>query len=343
MKQQQQIIRPMTKETLRIMELAQQIQEQPFYPEGLRCTLRRYQEWGVKYALHQQRALLGDEMGLGKTVQAIAAMAALAAEEKSHFMVVCPASVLINWCREVQKFSTLEVTKIHGNDEKALQHWLEAGGVAVTTYESISRFALPEKFKISMVVVDEAHYVKNPDTQRTKALLKLLKKTEYTLFMSGTPLENRVEEMCFLVSCLQPEIAKELEKGKLYRFKTSEVKSHRTIAQNRLMWAYLEEIAEADYTGATATEGFETNGEFYTVLKDKIEGVPQSERREIRRRFHSDYIEAKRFSEAKNLLGTGQSVQSACLNSGFSDCSYFIMRFRKRFGITPSQYQKEIL
>lgn len=68
--------------------------------------------------------------------------------------------------------------------------------------------------------------------------------------------------------------------------------------------------------------------------------------RRFRRYFQttpSDYIEAKRFSEAKNLLGTGQSVQSACLNSGFSDCSYFIMRFRKRFGITPSQYQKEIL
>lgn len=57
----------------------------------------------------------------------------------------------------------------------------------------------------------------------------------------------------------------------------------------------------------------------------------------------SGYIESKRFSKAKKLLGEGQSVQSACLNSGFSDCSYFIMRFRKKFGVTPYQYQKEIL
>ncbi len=57
----------------------------------------------------------------------------------------------------------------------------------------------------------------------------------------------------------------------------------------------------------------------------------------------SDYIEAKRFSRAKKLLGAGQSVQSACLNSGFSDCSYFIMRFRKKFGVTPYQYQKDFL
>ncbi len=55
----------------------------------------------------------------------------------------------------------------------------------------------------------------------------------------------------------------------------------------------------------------------------------------------SDYIESKRFSEAKKLLWAGQSVQDACFGSGFSDCSYFIMRFRKKFGITPYRYQKE--
>jgi AraC-like DNA-binding protein len=68
--------------------------------------------------------------------------------------------------------------------------------------------------------------------------------------------------------------------------------------------------------------------------------------RRFRRYFQttpSDYIEAKRFAEAKRLLSAGQSVQNACLNSGFSDCSYFIMRFRKKFGITPYRYQKEFM
>ena len=192
-------------------QLAAEIEAQPLHIEKLRATLRSYQTFGTKYIVHQKRVLLGDEMGLGKTMQAIASMVSLAAEGKSHFMVVCPASVLINWCREIQKFSDLLVTKVHGNDEEALLHWRENGGVAVTTFESISRFTLPEKFPIAMVVTDEAHYVKNPDTLRTKSLLKLLQKAEYVLFMSGTPLENRVEEMCFLVSCLQPEISKELE------------------------------------------------------------------------------------------------------------------------------------
>ncbi len=68
--------------------------------------------------------------------------------------------------------------------------------------------------------------------------------------------------------------------------------------------------------------------------------------RRFRRYFQttpSDYIEAKRFAEAKKLLSAGQSVQNACLSSGFSDCSYFIMRFRKKFGITPYKYQKEFM
>lgn len=192
-------------------ELASQIEAQQPDLSRLKATLRSYQAFGTKYILHQKRVLLGDEMGLGKTMQAIAAMVALAAEGKSHFMVVCPASVLINWCREIQKFSDLEVTKVHGNDEAALLRWRENGGVAVTTFESISRFTLPEKFRISMIVTDEAHYVKNPEAIRTRALQKLLGRTEYVLFMSGTPLENRVEELCFLVSCLQPQIARELE------------------------------------------------------------------------------------------------------------------------------------
>ena len=195
-------------------DLVAAIEAQPLDLRYLNATLRPYQTFGVKYAVHQKRSLLGDEMGLGKTFQAMAMLAALKAAGKHHFMVVCPASVLINWCRELKKHTQLEVTQVRGGDEKALRHWRENGDVAVTTYESISRFRLPEKFTFDALVVDEAHYVKNPDAQRTVAMEKLLDKTEYVLYMSGTPLVNRVEEMCFLVDCLQPEIARKLEKVK---------------------------------------------------------------------------------------------------------------------------------
>ncbi|MBR7075246.1 MAG: DEAD/DEAH box helicase [Oscillospiraceae bacterium] len=195
-------------------ELVRQVEMQPLYTDCLHATLRSYQEFGTRYILRQGNVLLGDEMGLGKTVQAIAAMVSLKAMGGTHFMVVCPASVLVNWCREIKQFSDLTVTLIRGGDQGAVRKWTEQGGVAVTTYESISRFYLPESFRFSMLVADEAHYAKNPAARRTQALLILRRRAERVLFMTGTPLENKVDEMCFLVSCLRSDIAGQIREMK---------------------------------------------------------------------------------------------------------------------------------
>ena len=190
-------------------DLALEVQEQPLYPEGLKCQLRRYQEWGVKYVLHQEKVLLGDEMGLGKTVEAIAVMVSLRNTGETHFVVVCPASVLTNWCREIQKMSDLIPYKVHGSDrDAAWGEWFDNGGVAVTTYETTGRLVLPEDFKVALLTVDEAHYVKNPGTQRTKNVKELCKHADRLLFMTGTALENKVDEMVNLIGMLQPEISK---------------------------------------------------------------------------------------------------------------------------------------
>lgn len=193
-------------------ELARAIAEEPMHLEGLKCTLRRYQEWGVKYSLHQKKVLLGDEMGLGKTVQAIATMVSLRNTGGNHFVVVCPASVITNWCREIEKMSDLEVTKVHGSDRDAsLQYWKENGGVAVTTYETTEHFTLSDKFKYSMIVVDEAHYIKNPDAQRSKNVRNLCNHANRIMFMTGTALENKVSEMISLMGVLSQGVAKSVE------------------------------------------------------------------------------------------------------------------------------------
>ena len=193
-------------------ELADAVAEQEFSTEGLRCTLRRYQAWGVRYILRQERVLLGDEMGLGKTVQAIAAMVALKNTGETHFLVVCPASVVTNWCREIQKHSVLKAHRVHGDGrDAALTQWLREGGVAVTTYETTGLIALPEDFLFAMAVVDEAHYIKNPGAQRTKNTKALCERALRLLFMTGTALENRVEEMLELIAVLQPKIARKLK------------------------------------------------------------------------------------------------------------------------------------
>ena len=193
-------------------DLAREVQEECFFPDGLLCELRRYQEWGVKYALHQERILLGDEMGLGKTVQAIATMVSLRNTGGTHFVVVCPASVITNWCREIRKMSLLSVTKIHGTGRKAaLQSWIKSGGVAVTTYETTAYFELPEDFKFKMLVVDEAHYIKNPEARRSINVKNISMHAERLLFMTGTALENKVEEMISLIRILQPRIASQIQ------------------------------------------------------------------------------------------------------------------------------------
>ncbi|MBR6676720.1 MAG: DEAD/DEAH box helicase, partial [Clostridia bacterium] len=192
-------------------ELASEIRNEGVLPEGLRCSLRRYQEWGVKYILHQKRVLLGDEMGLGKTIQAIAAMVSLRNMGATHFAVVCPASVITNWCREIGKHSTLKAVKIHGSGrEGALSEWLSNGGIAVTTYETTGHFSLNDDFRFSMLVVDEAHYIKNPEARRSINTVKLSKHAERILFMTGTALENKVDEMIELISHLQPKIANDV-------------------------------------------------------------------------------------------------------------------------------------
>ena len=189
-------------------DLAQTVADVALNLDGLKCTLRRYQEWGVKYAVSQQRILLGDEMGLGKTVQAIATMVHLRNEGATYFAVVCPASVMTNWCREIAKHSDLPVTEVHGNNkESELQQWLDGGGVAVTTYETTAVFDLPESFKITMLTVDEAHYIKNPSAQRTQNVKNLCTRAERLLFMTGTALENRVEEMATLINILNTDVA----------------------------------------------------------------------------------------------------------------------------------------
>lgn len=192
-------------------ELAREVQEECFFPDGLLCELRRYQEWGVNYILHQGRVLLGDEMGLGKTVQAIAAMVSLKNTGATHFIVLCPASVIINWCREIQKFSKLRAIKIHGTGRaSALKDWLKTGGVAVTTYETTAYFKMPDDFKYTMLVVDEAHYIKNPSANRSMNTKTIAEHAERLLFMTGTALENHIDEMVNLIRILQPNIAAQI-------------------------------------------------------------------------------------------------------------------------------------
>jgi superfamily II DNA or RNA helicase len=195
-------------------EIAERVRTQHLDDSHRRVSLRGYQAFGARFALAQRNVILGDEMGLGKTIQAIAVLAHLAAEGQSHFMVVCPASVLVNWTREIEARSALRVMLLHGPDRHdAFADWKGRGGVGVTTFDALRGFSAPGGGEVGLFVVDEAHSVKNPKAKRSQAVAEWAERCERTLFMTGTPMENRVVEFRNLVGMLDRDVAESLDDG----------------------------------------------------------------------------------------------------------------------------------
>jgi len=196
------------------VSLLKQIQATPLFLESFHTELRHYQEFGTKYILHQKRVLLGDEMGLGKTIQAIATMHHLHHEGHRYFLVICPASVLLNWKREVDKLTDMQAYILHGESFGDSEIWKSDGGIAIINYEGLDKIIFDKDFPLDMVVVDEAHFVKNKDAQRTRHTIRIIEQAEYALYMTGTAIENNVDEMCYLIECLNPSVANEIKEMK---------------------------------------------------------------------------------------------------------------------------------
>ncbi|MDT2825011.1 DEAD/DEAH box helicase [Vagococcus lutrae] len=191
-------------------QIVDEVNSFPINTDNLHIQFRNYQLFGAKYALYFKRTLLGDEMGLGKTIQALGLINHLFQNNQRYAIVVCPYSILLNWTHEIKKFSELPLTVFHGQKrEAALQEWLITGGVMITTYEHTKHLNIAAG-ELDVLVVDEAHYIKNPEAQRSKNVYTLSDVAEYVLFMSGTPLENRIDEMKQLVTQVNPSIGNQL-------------------------------------------------------------------------------------------------------------------------------------
>ncbi|MCQ4364651.1 SNF2-related protein [Mycobacterium gordonae] len=189
-------------------EIIDAIREFELKGDYLTASLRGYQSFAARFALVQRRVIIGDEMGLGKTVEAIAALAHLRAKGEQNFLVVCPAAVVTNWVREVTGKSKLSAHRLHGPDRHwAAKNWERNGGVAVTTFETLrwlnDEVSTPA---LGCVVIDEAHYIKNPDALRTQRTSQLIGSCERAILLTGTPLENRLDEFRNLVGYLRPDL-----------------------------------------------------------------------------------------------------------------------------------------
>lgn len=196
--------------------IVEQVLNYPLVTKNLLVKMRKYQDFGTKYILSYRNVLLGDEMGLGKTIQAIAVANHLYQIGQRHAIVVCPLSILENWKSEIHKWSKLNAYTYRGakaKRDKEYDAWLYNGGILLTNYEQCFHLVKKkDKPAIDLLVVDEAHYIKNPQTNRAKHVKELANIAEYKLFMSGTPLENNLVEMMQLIDILNPTLSKQIRK-----------------------------------------------------------------------------------------------------------------------------------
>ena len=176
-------------------------------------TLLPYQAAGVAYAIKHPNALIADEMGLGKTIQAIAICNVT---KPSKVLIIVPASLRINWQREWAKFSTLDlnVAIVSGGKPAA---WPADPQVVILNYEVVGKHRDSiDAVDWDIVISDEAHYLKNPKAQRTKAILgDVMSKPEHRVlsgiqtrkwvFLTGTPILNRPIELFPLAHKMDPE------------------------------------------------------------------------------------------------------------------------------------------
>jgi len=171
----------------------------PGLRELLRVPLFPYQAEGTLFAAAAGRALIADEMGLGKTIQAIAA----AELWRRHFgaeraLVVCPTSLKHQWRHELQRFAGRDALIVEGSPAERARLYAAPAGIKIVSYDSLVRdLELANAWRPDVLIVDEAQRVKNWDTRAARALKRL--HSRYAVVLTGTPLENRLEELLSVV------------------------------------------------------------------------------------------------------------------------------------------------
>lgn len=176
-----------------------------------------YQREGMLHLAFTERAMLADEMGLGKTIQAIAACAVLHRLGRArHALVVTPASLKSEWEEQIRRFTTLEHQVVFGAKHRRLAAYQRGPGTpffTIVNYEQMLADALDVNTRLApdIVVLDEAQRIKNWNTKTAQAVKRL--RSRYAFVLTGTPIENRIDELHSLMDFLNPAVL-----GPLFRF-----------------------------------------------------------------------------------------------------------------------------
>ncbi|WP_423410141.1 SNF2 helicase associated domain-containing protein [Heyndrickxia sp. MSNUG] len=189
-------------------------------PEKLDTILRDYQKEGYQWmkilASYGFGGILADDMGLGKTLQSIAYIASVLPDLKKRklpVLIVCPSSLTYNWLSEFMKFAPeIQALIMDGEKQERAKLFKEINevDVVITSYMLLRRdIHVYEKLSFHTIFFDEAQAFKNPVTQTAKAVLKL--QAEHRFALTGTPVENSIEELWSIFRVVFPEIFKGLK------------------------------------------------------------------------------------------------------------------------------------
>lgn len=181
---------------------------------GIAARLYPYQIEGIAFLAGRGRALLADDMGLGKTLQAIAAATWLQREAQvERILVVCPASLKQQWAREIHKFRGEEARVIQGPVATRQVQYRGAKGWFILNYELVMRdlSVIAQDLRPDLLILDEAQRIKNWRTKIAATVKRI--PSRHAFVLSGTPLENRLEDLYSLMQLVDPHVL-----GPLWRY-----------------------------------------------------------------------------------------------------------------------------
>ena len=183
------------------MVIADTLQETPLFER-----LRPYQREGASFLFHRRSALLADEMGLGKTVQAAVALEGLKGTYH-RVLLVTPASLCLNWVRELETWApSLVVRRVVGNAQDRQLTYRLPIPVLITSYEQLRADIdfIASRIEFDLVILDEVQRVKNVDSTTSLACRRIRRTGSWGL--SGTPLENSVDDLFSIFRFLAPQL-----------------------------------------------------------------------------------------------------------------------------------------
>ena len=165
----------------------------------LKVNLYPYQKEGIRFAAKAGKAIIADEMGLGKTIQAIGTTELLRKEGLiGSVLILCPTSLKYQWRSEIKKFTDAEVFVIEGSHLKRKEAYNRPEPYKIISYNSAANdIKILGSLQTDMLIMDEVQRLKNWNTQISRAARKI--ESDYSVILSGTPLENKLDELYSIV------------------------------------------------------------------------------------------------------------------------------------------------